>query len=152
MSLSQDRIPASRASKALPDTSVREDLATATASAPAGRCHSIYHWLVSSVALCAALLLLRTGGTILLAGEAIRACGLDLNREPGEPNGFALPGLWAVAEPDLAKPSDSFSGNDRQIATLARWSKAKSFDEVAPTGGSTLELTIVISVWYPESL
>jgi alpha-L-fucosidase len=59
-----------------------------------------------------------------------------LNREPGEPNGFALPGLWAVAEPDLAKPSDSFSGNDRQIATLARWSKAKSFDEVAPTGGS----------------
>ena len=50
--------------------------------------------------------------------------------------GFSKPGTNSLPLPIadyLGKPMDSFSGNDRNIAALARWFNDKPFDYVAPT-------------------
>jgi alpha-L-fucosidase len=53
--------------------------------------------------------------------------------------GFSKPGTNSLPLPIaecLGKPMDSFSGNDRNIAALARWFNGKPFDYVAPPAGS----------------
>ena len=52
--------------------------------------------------------------------------------------GFSKPGTNSLPLPIaecLGKPMDSFSGNDRNIAALARWFNGKPFDYVAPPAG-----------------
>ena len=52
--------------------------------------------------------------------------------------GFSKPGTNSLPLPIaecLGKPMDSFSGNDRNIAALARWFNGKPFDYVAPQAG-----------------
>jgi alpha-L-fucosidase len=54
--------------------------------------------------------------------------------------GFSKPGTNSLPLPIadyLGKPMDSFSGNDRNIAALARWFNDKPFDYVAPTASAT---------------
>jgi len=49
--------------------------------------------------------------------------------------GFSKPGTNSLPLPIadcLGKPMNSFSGNDRNIAALARWFNGKPFDYVAP--------------------
>ena len=53
--------------------------------------------------------------------------------------GFSKPGTNSLPLPIgdyLGKPMNSFSGNDRNIAALARWYNAKPFDYVAAASGS----------------
>jgi alpha-L-fucosidase len=70
----------------------------------------------------------------ILADPASRAYGIY---------GFSKPGTNSLPLPIvdcLGKPMDSFSGNDRNIAALARWFNGKPFDYVAPQAGPGAKL------------
>jgi alpha-L-fucosidase len=62
----------------------------------------------------------------ILSDPANRAYGIYGFSKPGT-NSLPLP----IAD-YLAKPLDSFAGNDRNIAALARWFNSRPFDYVAP--------------------
>jgi hypothetical protein len=65
----------------------------------------------------------------ILLDLASRAYGIYGFSKPGD-NSLPLP----IAD-CLGKPLDSFSGNDRNIAALARWFNGKPFDYVASPAG-----------------
>jgi len=57
--------------------------------------------------------------------------------------GFSKPGTNSLPLPIsecLAKPLEAFSGNDRNIAALARWYNGKPFDYVTTTAASTTKI------------
>jgi hypothetical protein len=87
--------------------------------------------LVGGAVLCAALLLLQTAVPGLRAEEANRVYGIYGISKPGT-NSLPLP----IAD-CLGKPMDSFSGNDRNIAALARRFRDQPFDYVALTVPAT---------------